>query len=214
VHGQPQLGDHLEAGVEQHPGQLLGAVEVGRPGHREAAVPLGPLDVAVADVLADQRLATGNERRGERPQHAGQRRAREVEQRPPAEHTAERSGREVELGRRGDGEPQVGVLPAGVRDHPRREVDARGVQAEPGEVRGDGARAAADVEDRPEPAHGLGERAEHGPQPGLLLQPTHRELHVGVGDAVVGLANRLEVGGLRHGRHPTQAARERRSRRA
>jgi hypothetical protein len=25
VHGQPQLGDHLETGVDQHPGQLLGA---------------------------------------------------------------------------------------------------------------------------------------------------------------------------------------------
>ena len=145
------------------PASVLGAVEVGRPRHRQAAVPLGPQDVAVADVRADQRLAAGDERLGEGPQHAGQRLPREVEQRPPAEHAAERGRREVELGRRGDGEPQVGVLPAGVLDHARRQVDARGVQAELGEVRGDGAGAAADVQDRAEPADGLRERGEHGP---------------------------------------------------
>ena len=144
-----------------------------------------------------------------------QRRAREVEQRPPAEHTAERSGREVELGRRGDGEPQVRVLPAGVRDHPRRQVDARSVKAEPGEVRGDGARAAADVEDRPEsPRTDSANAPSTARSQGSSSSRPVAELHVGVGDAVVGLANRLEVGGLLHGRHPTQAARECRPRRA
>jgi hypothetical protein len=114
-------------------------------------------------VRADQRLTAGDERLGEGPQHAGQRLSREVEQRPPAEHAAERGRREVELGRRGDPELQVGVLPAGVLDHARRQVDARGVQTELGEVRGDGAGAAADVQDRAEPADGLGECGEHGP---------------------------------------------------
>ena len=101
--------------------------------------------------------------RSEGGQDARPRLTGEVEQRPPAEHAAERGRREVEPGRRGDGEPQVGVLPAGVLDHPRRQVDARGVQTELGEVRGDGAGAAADVQDRAEPADGLRERGEHGP---------------------------------------------------
>jgi len=85
-----------------------------------------------------------------------------------------------------------------VLDHPRRQVDARGVQTEPGEVRGDDAGAAADVQDRAEPADGLGERGERGPQPRLRLQPAYPHLDVGVGHPVVGLADCLKVGELLH----------------
>lgn len=147
---------------------------------------------------ADERLAAGDERGGEVGEDAGQHVARQVEQGPPAEHAAQRRGRQVEGGRRGDVEAQAGVLPAGVLDHPRGQVDAGDVEAEAGQVRGDGAGAAADVEDRAEVPYVLGEGTERGPQPRVRLQADRGQPDVGVGDGVVRVPDELEIGGLRH----------------
>ena len=70
--------------------------------------------IAVADVRADQRLAARDQRRGEPGQHLGQGLARQVEQRPPAEHAPQRRRGELQLGGRTDLEPQVGAALAGV----------------------------------------------------------------------------------------------------
>ena len=110
--------------------------------------------------VPSRRCSPGDQRPGERGEHVGQHLAGQVEQRPPAKDTSEGCLGQVELGGGGDGEPQCRVQPAGVRNHPRRQVDTGDVDAQPREVGGDRSRATADVEHWPENADLLGERSE------------------------------------------------------
>jgi len=72
------------------------------------------------------------------------------------------------------------VEPPGVRDHAWGQVNAADLDAETGEMGRDRSWAAADVEHRPEAVDVLGERRQRGTQP------------------VIGRADDLEIGGLRH----------------
>jgi hypothetical protein len=85
-----------------------------------------------------------------------------------------------------------------VPDHLRRQVDAGHVEAQPGEVGGDRARAAAHIKDRPEPAHGLGEGGQPCSQPRLLREVSDAEIDVRSGDPVVRGPDELEIDRLLH----------------
>src|SRR5690606_11158852 len=101
----------------------------------------------------------------EQGEDLGEHLTREVEQGPPAQHPAEGRLTEVEIGRGGDVETALRVQPAGVLDHAGGEVHPGHVQPAFGEVGGDGPGSAADVEDRAEVAHGVGEGVDRRLEP-------------------------------------------------
>ena len=84
-----------------------------------------------------------------------------------------------------------GVLPSGVFDHARRQVDPEDVDFSFVQVAGYPSRSAAGVEHRPEVTYLLGERVEHSPQPWTRVadQPD-----VGIGHRVVRRAHGFQVG--------------------
>src|SRR5690606_31634071 len=122
-----------------------------------SAVGLGAQHVVVADVGGGDEVAARLQGAREQGEDLGEHLTREVEQGPPAQHPAEGRLTEVEIGRGGDVETALRVQPAGVLDHAGGEVHPGHVQPAFGEVGGDGPGSAADVEDRAEVPHGVGE---------------------------------------------------------
>lgn len=105
---------------------------------------------------------------------------------------------EVELGGGSDSEAALRMKAARVLDHARREIHPGYIESAFGEVGGHRSGPAADVEDRPEPAHSVGEGVDRRLEPWMPadVADSRRHDHVGVvvGHPVVGLTDDVEIG--------------------
>jgi len=131
--------------------------------HRVAAVPLGLEGRPLPGVKAEQDTTAGPDHPPEVRQDGADLVVRDVDEREPGDQAVDGGVRQRQVGHGPHLEAHAGMVAPGHLDHPGREIDAEGRQAEAAQVGRDVPGPAPDIDDGPAPgtAHAVGEDAEN-----------------------------------------------------